>query len=56
MAEKSHTILASGGADFIGSSFVLDWLAVADEQVISLAGKFHKEVSAEQPKGALIQV
>lgn len=30
------TILVTGGAGFIGSNFVLDWLAVSDEQVVNL--------------------
>ena len=30
------TILVTGSAGFIGANFVLDWLAVADEPVISL--------------------
>ena len=30
------TILVTGGAGFIGSNFVLDWLAQSDEQVINL--------------------
>ena len=30
------TILVTGGAGFIGSNFVLDWLAVSDETVINL--------------------
>jgi len=29
-------ILVTGGAGFIGSNFVLDWLSVSDEPVISL--------------------
>lgn len=40
------TILVTGGAGFIGSNFVLDWLASSDEQVINLdkltyAGNLH---------------
>ncbi|HPW06528.1 MAG TPA: GDP-mannose 4,6-dehydratase, partial [Burkholderiaceae bacterium] len=30
------TILVTGGAGFIGSNFVLDWLALSDETVINL--------------------
>jgi dTDP-glucose 4,6-dehydratase len=30
------TILVTGGAGFIGSNFVLDWLAQCDEPVINL--------------------
>lgn len=30
------TILVTGGAGFIGSNFVLDWLATADESVVNL--------------------
>lgn len=30
------TILVTGGAGFIGSNFVLDWLAVSDEPVVNL--------------------
>ena len=30
------TILVSGGAGFIGSNFVLDWLAASDEPVVNL--------------------
>lgn len=30
------TILATGGAGFIGSNFVLDWLAGSDESIVSL--------------------
>jgi dTDP-glucose 4,6-dehydratase len=29
-------ILVTGGAGFIGSNFVLDWLAAADEPVVNL--------------------
>jgi len=40
------TILVTGGAGFIGSNFVLDWLAASDEPVINLdaltyAGNLH---------------
>ena len=31
------TILVTGGAGFIGSNFVLDWLAQSDEPVVTLA-------------------
>ncbi|MBU0857230.1 MAG: NAD-dependent epimerase/dehydratase family protein, partial [Gammaproteobacteria bacterium] len=30
------TILVTGGAGFIGSNFVLDWLALHDEPVVNL--------------------
>ena len=30
------TILVTGGAGFIGSNFVLDWLAQCDEPVVNL--------------------
>jgi len=30
------TILVTGGAGFIGSNFVLDWLAQSDEKVVNL--------------------
>ena len=30
------TILVTGGAGFIGSNFVLDWLAHGDEPVVTL--------------------
>ena len=30
------TILVTGGAGFIGSNFVLDWLACSDEPVVNL--------------------
>src|SRR5688572_24847906 len=30
------TILVTGGAGFIGSNFVLDWLAESDEPVVNL--------------------
>ena len=30
------TILVTGGAGFIGSNFVLDWLAQSDEPVVNL--------------------
>jgi dTDP-glucose 4,6-dehydratase len=30
------TIIVTGGAGFIGSNFVLDWLAHGDETVINL--------------------
>ena len=29
-------ILVTGGAGFIGSNFVLDWLALSDEPVLNL--------------------
>ena len=40
------TILVTGGAGFIGSNFVLDWLAASDETVVNLdkltyAGNVH---------------
>jgi dTDP-glucose 4,6-dehydratase len=30
------TILATGGAAFIGANFVLDWLPTSDEPIINL--------------------
>ena len=33
---SSNMILVTGGAGFIGSNFVLDWLAQSDEPVINL--------------------
>ena len=30
------TIFVTGGAGFIGSNFVLDWLSASDEPVINL--------------------
>lgn len=46
------SILVTGGAGFIGSNFVLDWLAVSDEKVITLdsltyAGNLGNLVSLE---------
>lgn len=32
------TILVTGGAGFIGSNFVLDWLVAGDESVVNLGG------------------
>jgi dTDP-glucose 4,6-dehydratase len=34
--KPNMTILVTGGAGFIGSNFVLDWLAQSDETVINL--------------------
>jgi dTDP-glucose 4,6-dehydratase len=34
--QRSMTILVTGGAGFIGSNFVLDWLAQSDEPVVNL--------------------
>lgn len=34
--KKNMTILVTGGAGFIGSNFVLDWLAQCDEPVVNL--------------------
>jgi dTDP-glucose pyrophosphorylase len=34
-------ILVTGGAGFIGSNFVLDWLAASDEPVINLDRSIH---------------
>ena len=55
------SILVTGGAGFIGSNFVLDWLAQGDEPVINLdnlayAGNRHnldglKAVSYTQLRG-----
>ena len=33
---KKENILVTGGAGFIGSNFVLDWLAASDEPVLNL--------------------
>ena len=30
------TLLVTGGAGFIGSNFVLDWLAQSDEPIVNL--------------------
>ena len=30
------TVLVTGGAGFIGSNFVLDWLALNDEPIVNL--------------------
>ena len=30
------TILVTGGAGFIGSNFVLDWIASSDEPIVNL--------------------
>lgn len=30
------SILVTGGAGFIGSNFVIDWLALSDEPVVNL--------------------
>ena len=45
-------ILVTGGAGFIGSNFVLDWLAGSDEPVINLdkltyAGNLHNLASVK---------
>jgi len=34
--EGSHMVLVTGGAGFIGSNFVLDWLAQSDEPIVNL--------------------
>ena len=34
--ERNMTIFVTGGAGFIGSNFVLDWLAASDERVVNL--------------------
>lgn len=49
------TILVTGGAGFIGSNFVLDWLAAADEPVVNLdlltyAGNLQNLASLEGDK------
>jgi dTDP-glucose 4,6-dehydratase len=46
------TILITGGAGFIGSNFILDWLGESDEQVINLdkltyAGNLHNLASLQ---------
>jgi dTDP-glucose 4,6-dehydratase len=50
--EITALILITGGAGFIGSNFVLDWLAASDEPVINLdkltyAGNLHNLQAAE---------
>ena len=34
--DTEHMILVTGGAGFIGSNFVLDWLAGSDEPVVNV--------------------
>ncbi len=46
------TLLVTGGAGFIGSNFVLDWLAAADEAIVNLdkltyAGNVHNLASLQ---------
>ena len=54
-------ILVTGGAGFIGSNFVLDWLAQSDEKVINLdkltyAGNLHNLSSLSQdPRHIFVQ-
>ena len=47
------TVLVTGGAGFIGSNFILDWIAVTDEPVVNLdaltyAGNLENLASLEQ--------
>lgn len=55
------TILVTGGAGFIGSNFVLDWLAAADEGVVNLdkltyAGNVHNLADlASDPRHIFVQ-
>jgi dTDP-glucose 4,6-dehydratase len=55
------TILVTGGAGFIGSNFVLDWLAACNEVVINLdkltyAGNVHNlAVLANDPRHVFVQ-
>jgi dTDP-glucose 4,6-dehydratase len=55
------TILVTGGAGFIGSNFVLDWLAASDEGVVNLdkltyAGNMHNLADlASDPRHIFVQ-
>ncbi len=55
------TILVTGGAGFIGSNFVLDWLAASDEDVVNLdkltyAGNVHNLADlASDPRHIFVQ-
>ncbi len=42
-------VLVTGGAGFIGSNFVLDWLDRRDEPVINLAAESHVDRSIHGP-------
>jgi len=49
-------ILVTGGAGFIGSNFVLDWLAQTDEALVNLdkltyAGNLHNLASLRDHRG-----
>ena len=56
MLNHSSPILVTGGAGFIGSNFVLDWLKLADSPVVNLdkltyAGNLQNLTSIEQHAG-----
>ena len=45
------TILVTGGAGFIGSNFILDWLGCSDEPVVNLDKLTEPELSEPEPGG-----
>ncbi|MFM6992486.1 MAG: dTDP-glucose 4,6-dehydratase [Rhodoferax sp.] len=55
------TLLVTGGAGFIGSNFVLDWLACSDEMIVNLdkltyAGNLHNLASlTHDPRHVFVQ-